>query len=290
MIRFWVLSCVTVLTGCLGPAANPHYELGRPYQVRGVWYYPRENFTLDETGLAAVYGGGHASLTADGERFDPSVVMAGHPTLQLPAVARLTNLENGRSILVRINDRGNGDPGRLITVTRRTAALLGMRDATQVRLQVLAEDSHAASDDLPGHPQLAMAAAPLTAVVATDLAPPSGTAPSAPSAATNQAPPTGAQAAPTGAISVVRPPETVTQGAARPGQLWVRLDAFEEYPYALAQQARMRDMGASIDRIFDGRVRRFRVRVGPVATVREADQTLRDALGRGIPDARIVVE
>jgi rare lipoprotein A len=288
MMRVWVLLCLTILTGCLRPSASPHYEVGRPYQAGGTWYYPGENFTLDETGMANVYGSGHASLTSDGEVFDQSAVMAGHATLQLPAVARLTNLENGRSILVRINDRGTGNPGRSIDVTRRTAVLLGMRDggATRVHMRVLPEESHAASDELPGHPQLAIAAAPRSAVVATDLAPPPGMA-SEPNKVRSVTTPAEAVAAP---ISVARPAETVTQGVANPARLWVRLDAFEEYSYATAQLTRVSDLGATIDRMFDGRVRRFRVRIGPMDTVRQADDALTNALARGIPDARIVVE
>lgn len=283
MRQAWGLLCLLSLAAC-GARPNPHYELGHPYQVRGTWFYPSENFTLDETGLAAVYGGGHASLTADGERFDPSVAMVGHPTIQLPAVARLTNLENGRSMVVRIADRGAGDPARFIDVTPRTAVLLGMRTdgATRMRLQVLPEESHAASDPLPGHPALAIAAAPRDAVIATDLMAPPG-------AATATPPPR--EAAPAIApVAIARLPETVTQGAALPGRLWVRLDAFEEYPYATAQRARVADLGATIDRIVEKRVRRFRVQIGPLDTVQQADAALRAALARGIPDAHIVVE
>ena len=288
MNYFGVLLCLALLTGCQRPAATPHYELGNAYSVRGVWFYPGENFTFDDTGLAAVYGAGHAPLTSDGEVFDPSIVMAGHPTLQLPAVARLTNLENGRSILVRLNDRGTGNPGRLVDVTRRTAALLGMPDAggTRVRLQVLADDSHAAADGLPGHPQIAMTAAPRASVVATDLAPLAGVG-----AEPNKVRPVTAPVATVDApVAIARPPETVTQGMPNPGRLWVRLDAFEEYQYAVAQRARMNDLGASIEPVFEGRVRRFRVQIGPLDTVPQAERALNDALARGIPDAHIVVD
>ena len=98
--------------------------LGAPYQAGGVWYYPRESYEGQETGLATVYPSGHAELTADGEVFDQTALAAAHQTLQLPAIARLTNLENGRQVLVRINDRGPATPHRLIEVTRRTATLL----------------------------------------------------------------------------------------------------------------------------------------------------------------------
>ena len=148
-----ILFGLALLAGCTRPVATPRYELGRPYQAGSVWYYPRESYDLNETGLAAVYGTGHKPLTANGEIFDTSVAAAAHPTIQLPAVARLTNLENGRSLLVRINDRGTGNPGRLIEVTRRAAALLDMRgsDATRVRLEVLPAESHAAPDARAGN-------------------------------------------------------------------------------------------------------------------------------------------
>ena len=123
-----------------------------------VWFYPRESFDLDETGLAAVAKGDTARLTTDGEVFDQTALAAGHPTIQLPAIARLTNLENGREVTVRLNDRGSGDPRRLVEVTRRTAQLLAMPPdgVARVRLQVLPNESHAAADALPGAPSLAI--------------------------------------------------------------------------------------------------------------------------------------
>ena len=283
-----ILFGLALLAGCTRPVATPRYELGRPYQAGSVWYYPRESYDLNETGLAAVYGTGHKPLTANGEIFDTSVAAAAHPTIQLPAVARLTNLENGRSLLVRINDRGTGNPGRLIEVTRRAAALLDMRgsDATRVRLEVLPAESHAAADSLPGRPMLALETAPRGAVTATTLAPPPGMRAEAggPGA-------TPASAAPDDTPSALtKLPETVTQGIPNPGRLWVRLDTFEEYQYAAVQRARMSYLGAAIEAAFDGRVHRFWVRIGPLDSVRQADDALAEALARGIPDARIVVE
>ncbi len=288
MRRLGALLSLLALASCFGPKPTPHYQLGVPYQTGGVWFYPSETYSLDETGLAAVYGSGHPSLTSDGEGFDQSVVMAGHPTMQLPAVARLTNLENGRSILVRINDRGTGNPARLIDVTRRTATLLGMaaEGATRIRLKVLPEESHAAIDELPGRPQLAMTAAPRDTIVATDLAPPPGVAATAHTVGGDVAAPGPAVAT----APIARLPETVMQGLANPGRLFVRLDAFAEYPYAIAQQRRMSAWGATIDRILNGRERQFRVQVGPFDSVQQADRVLRDALARGIPDAHIVVD
>ncbi|HTH18117.1 MAG TPA: septal ring lytic transglycosylase RlpA family protein, partial [Magnetospirillum sp.] len=86
--------------------AAPTYKVGKPYQVGGVWYYPKEDFDYDETGIASWYGPDfHAKTTANGEVFDQNAVTAAHKTLPMPSVVRVTNLENGRSLIVRVNDR-----------------------------------------------------------------------------------------------------------------------------------------------------------------------------------------
>jgi rare lipoprotein A len=269
---------------------DPHYVLGKPYQVGSVWFYPRESFDLDETGLAAVATGDSARLTTDGEVFDQTALAAGHPTIQLPAIAHLTNLENGRQVTVRVNDRGSGDPRRLVEVTRRTAQLLGMPPdgVARVRLRVLPNESHAAADALPGAPSLAMTAAPRGAVEVAELAPPPGVR-QGNGRALPITPVAGPAEAPT-AVPPMRLPETVAQTVPRPGQLMVELDTFEEYKYAAVQRAKMGGAGARIVSIVDGRTHQFRVEVGPLADVAHADAVLEQALASGIPDARIVVD
>ena len=97
------VTLVLVAFGCAPPLKpDPHYVLGKPYQAGGVWFYPRETFEFNETGLAAVVTNEAARLTADGEVFDQTALTAGHPTIQLPAIARLTNLENGREVTVPV--------------------------------------------------------------------------------------------------------------------------------------------------------------------------------------------
>ncbi len=166
-----------VAHGCTeAPKPDPHYVLGGPYKVGTVWFYPHESDNLDETGLAAIVKDGHARLTSDGEVFDQTALAAAHPTLQLPAIARLTNLENGLQVTVRLNDRGSGDPHRLVEITRRTATLLGVQgDAVaRMRLQVLPAESQATADALPGAPKLAISAAPRQAVEVAALPPLAG--------------------------------------------------------------------------------------------------------------------
>lgn len=125
---------------------HDHYTVGKPYEVAGTWYYPREDWSYDKTGIASWYGkqfqGRH---TADGEIFDLTNLTAAHRTLPLPVVVRVTNLANGRSLKLRVNDRGpfvnTGD--RIIDVSRRAAKLLGFEHAgtARVRVQIDLPDS-----------------------------------------------------------------------------------------------------------------------------------------------------
>ena len=176
--RHILAAALTMLMfGCTPPLKpDPHYVLAKPYQVGRVWFYPRESYDLDQTGLASVVQGNASRLTTDGEVFDQTALAAAYPTIQLPAIARITNLETGREVTVRLNDQGSGDPHRLVQVTRRTATLLGMppNGVARVRLQVLPNESRAAADPLPGAPSLALTAAPLGAVQVAELAPPPG--------------------------------------------------------------------------------------------------------------------
>jgi len=137
-----------------GPPAEPpgpivdQQKVGRPYQVAGVWYYPQQDRDYDETGIASWYGPNfHGQTTASGEAFDMNALTAAHPTLPLPSRVRVTNLENGRSLMLRVNDRGPFARDRIIDVSRRAAQLLGFAgDGTaRVRVQLVREDGTVAS-------------------------------------------------------------------------------------------------------------------------------------------------
>ncbi len=102
------------------------YKVGQPYQIDGTWYYPAEDWTYDETGIASWYGEQfHGKYTANGEIFDLNALTAAHRTLPMPSVVQVTNLDNGRSIELRVNDRGPYARGRIIDLSRRAAQLLG---------------------------------------------------------------------------------------------------------------------------------------------------------------------
>ena len=98
----------------------------RPYAVNGVWYYPKAQPDYDRQGLASWYGGAEQQHpTADGEIFDMNVASGAHTTLPLPSVVEVTNLDNGRRIRVRVNDRGPFVKGRIIDLSRQAAKDLG---------------------------------------------------------------------------------------------------------------------------------------------------------------------
>ena len=106
--------------------ATPRYKVGNPYKVAGIWYYPERDLTYDETGIGSWYGDEFAGkLTANGEIFDPELVTAAHKTLPMPSVVRVTNLDNGKSLVVRVNDRGPFVAGRIIDLSREAARRIG---------------------------------------------------------------------------------------------------------------------------------------------------------------------
>ena len=109
----------------------------RPYQVSGVWYTPRSQPDYDETGTASWYGAQfHNRSTSNGERFDMEAVSAAHTTLPLPSIVEVTNLDNGRRIRVRVNDRGPFVRGRIIDLSRAAAQELGFYQQGTARVRV----------------------------------------------------------------------------------------------------------------------------------------------------------
>lgn len=157
-----MLVCVMVLAGCASseqgtggrtssvrpsplvvagngpvPKGGGVYKVGSPYQIAGRWYVPREEPAYDRVGIASWYGADfHGRRTANGEVFDMNALTAAHPTLPLPSLAYVTNVETGRSVLVRINDRGPYANGRVIDLSRRVAHELGFADKGLARVRV----------------------------------------------------------------------------------------------------------------------------------------------------------
>jgi rare lipoprotein A len=120
------------------------FKVGSPYKIKGKMYYPKEQYDLVETGIASWYGPNfHGKQTANGEIFNKRELTAAHRTLQMPSLIRVTNLQNGRSLIVRVNDRGPFSRGRILDLSERSAELLGFKKqgTAKIKLEVLPEES-----------------------------------------------------------------------------------------------------------------------------------------------------
>src|SRR4030088_227106 len=119
------------------PKGGGTYRVGKPYTGAGRVYVPEEDTRYREEGLASWYGNDfHGRLTANGEVFDMASLTAAHPTLPMPCYARGTNLSNGKSLIVRINDRGPYHGNRLIDVSNKAAELLEFKGVGVARVRV----------------------------------------------------------------------------------------------------------------------------------------------------------
>jgi rare lipoprotein A len=304
--RLAALALLALLAACAGRAPPPAaesatagrglYKVGQPYQINGVWYYPAEDFSYDETGIASWYGEDfHGKYTANGEVFDLNSLTAAHRTLPMPSVVQVTNLDNGRSIELRVNDRGPYARGRIIDVSRRAAQLLGFegQGTAKVRVRILVPESIQVAS-LAQHGGAAVEAgqaAPVMPVVMQPLTPPPGTR-----VASNEPAPVPArprpQPAPAPVIAAAPElPATVAVVPVKPTQIYIQAGAFAVAANAVKVKSRIDSLGAV--KVVGARVNGvdlYRVRLGPIGSVDEADRLLDRVVGAGLAEARIVVD
>jgi rare lipoprotein A len=135
--EYGVKASPRVATGKNIPKGGGRYMVGNPYEVKGKWYYPKEDFSYSKVGVASWYGSAfHGRLTANGEVYDQMHLSAAHPTFPLPSYARVTNLENGSSVIVRVNDRGPYHEGRIIDLSNKTADMLDLQHSGTGKVRV----------------------------------------------------------------------------------------------------------------------------------------------------------
>jgi rare lipoprotein A len=281
-----------------GSTAAPGYKVGKPYQVGGVWYYPKEDFDYDETGIASWYGPDfHAKVTANGETFDQNAVTAAHKTLPMPSVVRVTNLDNGRSLVVRVNDRGPFVNGRVIDLSRRAAQLLGFEGngTAKVRVQILADESRVLAGKLkPDSDGPLVAAAPRESVTAETLPAPGSREQAKPVLASARGTGAAAVRATTAADKVERElaAQDVETVPVRATGIFVQAGSFSRHDNALRLQARLSGVGRS-PQILPATVKGqtvYRVRFGPLDSVEDADRLLATVIATGQQDAKVVVD
>ncbi len=268
--------------------------MGDPYQIDGVWYYPQEQPDYDETGVASWYGPTfYGKYTANGELYDGNALTAAHRTLPMPVNVRVTNLENGKSIVVRVNDRGPYARGRIIDLSHRAAELLDVIRTGTARVRVTylgradlqggapppPETPPEIASALPAAPTAKVDIAPLNIVPGAAIAPP-GRQYAMPKAAPS-APMQMASTEPSGQVTQVPvPPET---------HLYVQVGAFSRIANA---RTLLDKLGGDlrISTLQRNGQTLYRVRTGPLNSVEDADAALSRITGAGSNDAHIVVD
>ncbi|MBT5266448.1 MAG: septal ring lytic transglycosylase RlpA family protein [Rhodospirillaceae bacterium] len=287
------------------PKSEGRYKVGSPYQIKGVWYYPRVDYGYRETGIASWYGPNfHQKRTANGEIFDQNALTAAHRTLPMPSAVRVTNLGNGRSIVLRVNDRGPFAHGRIIDLSRRAAQLLGYerQGTARVRVEILAEESRrlvalakqgkivrvaSSSGPVPlpvpvppATPKISVSAAPLAPLPDTDV-----------SVSRVPEPPRKKSGPSAVELSRQAEPGTVATQPVKDTRIFVQVAAFSNRGNADLLLGRLSGVGHA--RVHEGSVagkQFYRVRFGPLTSVAAADRILDGVIGAGYPGAQIIVD
>ncbi len=287
------IASLVILGSCAAPDRRPgappgartggQYKIGLPYRINGTTYRPAVDYDYVETGIASWYGRKfHGRATANGEIFDMNAVSAAHRTLPLPSIVRVTNLKNGRSIVVRVNDRGPFVKSRIIDLSRRAAQVLGFRakGLARVRVEIMAEQSRRAAaiamGGVPPGPVMDARRTPLPNDLAIVRDP-----------------------KPVRVAFIDASPLPATKRPARPGpapaasgerakRYYVQAGAFRDYANAVRLQSWLASMGeaAIVPSSADAPI--YRVRFGPYADPADARGLLSAIVARGRPDARVV--
>ncbi|KAF0117901.1 MAG: rare lipoprotein A [Rhodospirillaceae bacterium] len=321
------------------PPVRGLYKVGEPYQIKGIWYYPHEDYDYRETGVASWYGMDfHKKETANGEIFDMNAITAAHRTLPMPSVVRVTNLVNGRALAVRVNDRGPFVNDRILDLSRQAAQLLGFaaQGVTQVKVEILAEESITlksqllrdstliAGPKIDAAPQVAVVTEPLAPLSVMKLPVPSspgtkalsgqGAAPGAKTLAEPLEKPVtkpvtkpldkpGAKPSPA-AKSIVPAAKPIVKPIAKPSEkpgakpleqpaavsgYYIQVATFGNSAFAERASRHLKAKGrVSVLQQGTGDRVLYRVRIGPLAGVPEAERLLADVRKAGYADARIV--
>ena len=310
-LRAFAFSCLGLaLAGCVSPRpVSPPpsnnavtvpksagvYKVGNPYQIDNVWYYPHEQPDYDETGIASWYGPTfYGKYTANGELYDGGALTAAHRTLPMPVNVRVTNLENGKSIVVRVNDRGPYARGRIIDLSRHAAELLDVVQTGTARVRVTYLGRADLDNGQPPPPQTppeiasALPAAPTARIDSSALnnLPGAAVAPAAkekPMPVVVPGPPLQVAASnqPTGQVTKLPVPVAT--------HLYVQVGAFSKLDNA---KTLLNKLGGDlrISTLQRNGQTLYRVRTSPLNSVEDADAALARITGAGSNDAQIVVD
>lgn len=302
-----------------GKGSSASYIIGKPYKVAGRWYTPREDLSYSRVGRASWYGPGFdGRRTASGETFDQHAMTAAHPTLPMPTYVRVTNLENGRSVVVKINDRGPFKDGRIIDLSKAAGERLRMtkHGTARVRVTVISDRTLRAKRAALGDRQSAsdISSSASTFEVRRALAEraarredrasdrsydtrtrsrervrrqrPEGIGSAEARAARLARISTAA-----GAGGLGRPTRLHRRDMRGTGRYWIQVGSFTRRANATTASADLRDIAEPEVAAMNVHGTRFyRVRLGPFETRAEARRALERIRGMDYPDAKILVK
>lgn len=281
-------------------ATNTHQRIGKPYTIFGVRYTPARDDNYRKQGIASWYGPKfHGRPTANGEVFDQNLLSAAHPTLPLPSLVRVTNLENGKSLVVRVNDRGPFAHNRIIDMSRAAAEVLGFEHQGTAQVEVkyvgpAEAGDRAANPNVRAQPQTASAPRRRTRAYAGEPSSQTQTVRLATRTESRNAarqtdrygqrPSTGSRYQTPGPNQ--RNDQRNDQSTAG---IFIQAGAFQDANRARSAQRVVRRAGRSqIDTVTVGGQRFHRVLVGPFASTGEAERAHRTVAERGFADAKII--
>lgn len=254
------------------PSAPPGVKIGNPYKIAGKWYTPAENPSYNQVGIASWYGADfHNKQTANGEVYNMNALTAAHTTLPMPSYVRVTNLENRRSLILKVNDRGPFVGNRLIDVSRRGAQLLGFekRGTTRVRVEAVSgPDAPVQIARSSEPPALEKQEVGRVAVESLDVLEPIQT--------------------------VTTPTQVATlgpQGNTGDGDIYVQVGAYSQIGSASRVMTSVGHLGdAGMESIVLNGRKLYRVRVGPLHTSTTANAALNQILKLGHNTAKVVFD
>lgn len=281
-------------------AQQGNFKVGKPYTVLGQSYTPRETYKYTETGIASWYGPGfHGSKTASGEKYDQREMTAAHRTLQMPSLVRVTNLGNGKSVIVRVNDRGPFSKNRVMDVSELAARKLEMigPGTAKVKLELLPAESRAIANAA----RMGRKTNGVEVVMnetgrlpdsyneyMTESYQVASTLPVPPPAIAKTA-----EGPVPGHISngAFYPDPVVTQEPVAPNNIYIQAGAFGQQANADRLASQLNSFApAKVEPVIYGGRTLYKVRLGPIENVRKADDILTRVLASGQSDTIIVVQ
>jgi len=295
--RLFGRSCVLIVSGLilsscsssdpLGVSASPRvveygepvpkgggvYKVGKPYQIAGKWYHPKEDPSYRNVGTASWYGlDFHGRRTANGEVYDMDSLSAAHPTLPLPTYAKVKNLENGREVVVRVNDRGPYAHDREIDLSKRAAELLGFQRKGTAKVQV----SYLGRAPLSGDDGWA------TNVQFAESKP----------KPTEERPVRVASASPAPVLAMQSANnDPAPRATAAPGAVYIQAGSFRDQDNANRLRHTLASIGpVEVTPVAAGSITYYRVRVGPIAGGEYADNALSQVWSAGASGAQLVAQ